>query len=59
MCSAVEAGYRHFDGAHYYANEAEVGQAIQLQIKARKVERKDLFIVSKVWSSCIQTIAMI
>lgn len=45
---AIEAGYRHFDGAFFYANEIEVGKAIREKIEAKVVERKDLFVVSKV-----------
>lgn len=47
-CYAVDVGYRHFDGALFYANEPEVGEAIRHQIEAGKVQRKDLYIVSKV-----------
>lgn len=46
---AIEAGYRHFDGASFYANEIEVGQAIRQKMEDGAVDRKDLFIVSKLW----------
>jgi diketogulonate reductase-like aldo/keto reductase len=42
--AAIELGYRHFDTAELYGNEAEVGRAIQ------GVERSELFITSKVSS---------
>jgi aldehyde reductase len=45
---AIEAGYRHFDGASFYANEVEVGRAIRQKMKDEIVDRKDLFVVSKV-----------
>ena len=45
---AIEAGYRHFDGASFYANEVEVGQAIRQKMDDAIIDRKDLFIVSKV-----------
>lgn len=41
---AVQAGYRHIDTAAVYANEAEVGVALQ----ECGVSRKDLFVTSKV-----------
>lgn len=42
---AIEVGYRHFDTAQAYFNEAEIGQAI----KESGIEREDLFITTKVW----------
>lgn len=44
---AISAGYRHFDGAHYYMNEAEVGEGVREMIDAGVVKRDELFIVSK------------
>lgn len=44
---ALEAGYRHIDTAMIYRNEVEVGRAIQ----DSKVNRKDVFVTSKVWNS--------
>ncbi|EFX89980.1 hypothetical protein DAPPUDRAFT_300058 [Daphnia pulex] len=46
---AIEAGYRHFDGASFYANEVEVGRAVRQKIDDAIIDRKDLFIVSKLW----------
>jgi diketogulonate reductase-like aldo/keto reductase len=50
---AIEAGYRHFDCAEYYGNEAGVGKAIALAISEGKVTREELFITSKVWTTSI------
>ncbi|WP_131783354.1 aldo/keto reductase [Legionella gresilensis] len=42
---AIEQGYRHIDTAQIYGNEEEVGQAIA----DTQINRKDLFITTKVW----------
>lgn len=44
---ALDAGYRHFDCAHIYGNEAAIGEAF----KNADVKREDLFITSKVWNA--------
>ena len=43
--TALEIGYRHFDTAQFYGNEAEVGQIIA----DSKVPREELFITTKIW----------
>ena len=43
--TAIDVGYRHIDTASAYKNEVEIGKAI----KQSKIDRKDLFITSKVW----------
>lgn len=48
---AIEAGYRHIDGAAIYQNEKEVGQGVADAIEAGLVKRKDLFITSKLWNN--------
>jgi 2,5-diketo-D-gluconate reductase A len=45
VVDAIEAGYRHIDTAASYQNEEAVGRGI----KASAVERKELFITSKLW----------
>ena len=44
---AIELGYRHFDTAQAYFNEAEIGQAI----KESGIAREELFLTTKVWVS--------
>lgn len=44
---ALEIGYRLIDTAQMYKNEAEVGRAI----KASKLKRQDLFIVTKIMNN--------
>lgn len=49
---AIRAGYRHFDCAPIYANEAEIGAALADAISAGEVTRDRLWITSKLWGSC-------
>lgn len=46
---AAAAGYRHFDCASVYANEAEIGVAIEEIVQAG-IKRDDLWITSKLWN---------
>lgn len=47
VLSAIGAGYRHIDTAEGYGNEKSVGAAV----KKSGVDRKELFITSKLWNS--------
>jgi diketogulonate reductase-like aldo/keto reductase len=47
VISALDCGYRHIDTASIYNNESEVGNAI----RQHGINRKDIFVVSKVWNS--------
>ncbi|XP_051133833.1 NADP-dependent D-sorbitol-6-phosphate dehydrogenase-like [Andrographis paniculata] len=51
ISNAVKIGYRHFDCAADYKNEAEVGDALKEVIQAGLVKREDLFITTKLWNS--------
>jgi len=44
---ALDLGYRHIDTAQIYANEGEVGRGIQNS----GVDREEIFLVTKVWTS--------
>ncbi|HTO14387.1 MAG TPA: aldo/keto reductase [Edaphocola sp.] len=46
MHTAMDCGYRHFDTASFYENEEGVGQAI----KESSIDRKDVFVTTKVWN---------
>jgi D-xylose reductase len=49
--NAIKAGYRLMDGASCYENELEVGQGMTRALNEKLVERKDLFVVSKLWNT--------
>ncbi len=44
---ALEYGYRHIDAAAIYGNEVSVGKGI----KSSEIDRKEIFITSKVWNT--------
>ncbi|KII72310.1 Aldo-keto reductase family 1 member C1 [Thelohanellus kitauei] len=46
VAAAIKAGYNHIDCAHIYGNEAEIGNAF-----SKVPNRKDLYVVSKLWST--------
>lgn len=48
--SAILEGYRHIDTAKVYGNEEFIGAEIARCVAEGLVERKDLFITSKVWN---------
>lgn len=47
VLSALELGYRHIDTAEFYRNERPVGEGI----RESGLDREELFITSKVWST--------
>ncbi len=49
VIGAAAVGYRHFDCAAVYGNEAEIGAALQ-QVIAGGVAREELWITSKLWN---------
>lgn len=48
MKDAIDVGYRHFDTAYVYENEAEVGKAIREKIEQGLIKREDIFVTTKV-----------
>ncbi|CAG7836483.1 unnamed protein product, partial [Allacma fusca] len=49
--NAIAIGYRHFDCALIYRNEAEIGNTLKEQFEAGTIKREELFITSKL---CLQ-----
>lgn len=49
--AAVEAGYRHFDNACDYGNEATVGESLSQILNHQLCRREDLWITSKLWNT--------
>ena len=49
---AIETGYRYFDTASFYGNEAQLGQAI----RESRIPRQDFFLASKVWTTKKQSL---
>lgn len=50
VTDALECGYRFLECAEFYGNESEVGKAIANS----GIQRKDLFLCSKVWTTTIE-----
>lgn len=48
---AIKVGYRHIDCAAIYGNEKEVGEALSECFKEGIVDRKDLWVTSKLWNA--------
>jgi len=49
--AALEAGFRHFDGAERYRNEAAVGEAMGEVFAAGTVRREEVFVTTKLWNT--------
>ena len=46
VLDSINAGYRHIDTARAYDNESDVGKAV----KDTNIDRKELFITTKLWN---------
>jgi diketogulonate reductase-like aldo/keto reductase len=49
--TALEVGFRHFDCAERYRNEEAIGDAMQEVFKAGIIQRKDIFVTTKLWNN--------
>ena len=48
---SIKAGYRLLDSACDYGNEKQTGEGIKKALDEKLCERKDLFVVSKLWNT--------
>jgi diketogulonate reductase-like aldo/keto reductase len=51
VVEAIRAGYRHFDCACDYGNEAEIGDGLSAAMQQGLCCREDLWITSKLWNT--------
>ena len=51
VAGAIRSGYRMFDCAACYGNEHQIGEVFKAAFDEGVVERKDLFIMTKVWNN--------
>jgi diketogulonate reductase-like aldo/keto reductase len=49
--AALKAGFRQFDCAERYRNEAAVGEAMQSAFEAGTARREDVFVTTKLWNT--------
>ena len=50
VAGAIRSGYRMFDCAACYGNEDQIGEVFKAAFEEGVVERKELFIMTKVWN---------
>ncbi|XP_063677031.1 uncharacterized protein LOC134813272 [Bolinopsis microptera] len=48
---ALNTGYRHIDCAHVYRNEVEIGRAFSKTFATGDIQREEVFITGKLWST--------
>ncbi|KAG8311228.1 hypothetical protein J6590_046689 [Homalodisca vitripennis] len=51
--AALDAGYRHFDTAYVYHNEAAIGKVLKKWFDSGRIKREELFIVTKLWRTAM------
>ena len=49
--TSLEVGFRQFDCAERYRNEEHVGDAMRAIFNAGKIQRKDVFVGTKLWNN--------
>ncbi len=51
VVAALEVGFRQFDCAERYRNESAIGEAMQRMFKEGRVNRKEVFVGTKLWNN--------
>ena len=51
IASAIQAGYKHIDCAWAYENQRQIGAGIKKGLNRTGLQRKDLWITSKLWNN--------
>jgi D-xylose reductase len=51
VSEAARIGYRHFDSAYDYGNEAETGEGLRQVVTSGVCKREDLWVTSKLWNT--------
>lgn len=51
VVQAAKTGYRHFDAASDYGNEAQAGQGLQQILQSKICSREELWVTSKLWNT--------
>lgn len=49
--TALQVGFRHFDTAERYRNEAVVGEAMREVFETGSIGRDDVFVTAKIWNT--------
>lgn len=57
VANGIRVGYRLFDCAACYGNEAEIGKVFRAAMDDGAVKREDLFIMTKVWNDMHRNVA--
>ena len=50
--NAICLGYKHIDCAWVYGNEKEIGECLSIELGLDKIDRRNLFVTSKVCYLC-------
>ena len=57
VAGGIRAGYRLFDCAACYGNEAQIGEVFRAAFDEGVVKREEMFIMTKVWNDMHRDVA--